>query len=215
MTLTKEQRKAKEEKQKEYIKTHSASHERKFKDGVQKYTCFLEEDNTLSFVEITEYESGVIEGGVLLSRRYNPTEKPYWNAAIDTLNEYGKRLPEYYQDIANMLAKNGKLNDFLALNIVSNTFGKVFDDIDAKIFKKKINSRNLDIHNKVLSDVNKVLNDALLYMNCKMLNKKTGQYEEMSADERLKIVERKFAEAKQIISKQFKDNKNEQSNRNI
>lgn len=218
MALTDKQREIKKEQQDEYLKSHQASYERKLNNNdiiVQKYNCFLEKDDTLSFVEITENADGTIEGGVLLSRKYNPTDKPYWNAVNDTLNEYGKILPAYYQEIASMLAKNGKLNNFLALNIVTNSFGKVLDDIDIKILKKKINSQNLDVHNKILSDVNKILNDALLYMNCKQLNRKTGQYEELSADERLKIVERKFAEAKQIISKQFKDNKNEQANRSI
>lgn len=215
MTLTEEQRKQKQLEQIEYIEKHTVKHVRKIENGQQEYTCFLDNDNTLSFAEVLTEENGVVGGGVVLSRKYNPTNKPYWSAVLDVLDNYCKLLPEYYDEITNMLCKYNVLSEYIALRLVNEKFGKVYDEVDEKILHKKINAKNLNKHNEILSKANQILNDALLYMNCKTLNKKTGKYEEMPAEQRLKLVEKKFADAKRVIAQQFKDNKNEQANRNI
>lgn len=198
--------------QEEYMKSRRVDF--KAENGSEEYTCFLEKDNTISFCSAIQM-GGHFEGGVYLSRNQNTTNKPYWHAVADELTHLSRVLPDYYDKIVAMLCKHNRFSDIVALKIVIDNVGEVYDDVDKQILQKTINNKNLDTHNKILLDVQKELNDAILYINCKNLNEKTKQYEEMVAKEKLKLVEKKLIKAKLILEKQFEVNKNEQANREI
>lgn len=206
MTLTQEQREAREAAQEEYLAARRATNPKNEYEYV-----ILEADCTISF-----YEGDWRDGGMVLGRKWNNTGKPYWVAVRDKLDNIEITNREYATVIYKMLNANSFDTQLLCdLDVVITHFGNVYDKIDEKIFAKKVKDKTLKEYADLFEGYLKTIDEALLFSQCKMYDAKSKTYSEMPAEERLKLITKKLYSIKNELTQKVKDNKNECADRSI